>query len=151
MAFSIHWEVALTTSAKRTNPASNIHRRFSINFVSFKVRGPKKPPVQIHNTSVEVFFCSHTNHSREGAEGVAKVAVHPRKHCVISYVHIQREIRARAWGQNNSPALQSTVFIRGLRLRGLRWSAGTHGKALPSNAERRARRSVQRDGSPYAF
>ena len=26
-----------------------------------------------------------------------------------------------------------------------------HGKALPSNAERRARRLVQRDGSPYAF
>ena len=83
-----------------------------------------------------------------------KVAVHPRgprKHCVISYVHIQREIRACAWGQNNSPALHSTVFIRRLRLRELLWSAGTHGKALPSNAERRARRLVQRDGSPYAF
>ena len=48
-----------------------------------------------------------------------KVAVHsrgPRKHCVISYVHIQQEIRACAWGQNNSPALHSTVFIRRLRL-----------------------------------
>ena len=83
-----------------------------------------------------------------------KVAVHPRgprKHCVISYVHIQREIRACAWGQNNSRALHSTVFIRRLRLRELLWSAGTHGKALPSNAERRACRLVQRDGSPYAF
>ena len=83
-----------------------------------------------------------------------KVAVHPRgprKHCVISYVHIQQKIRACAWGQNNSPALHSTVFIRRLRLIELLWSAGTHGKALPSNAERRARHLVQRNGSPYAF
>ena len=36
-------------------------------------------------------------------------------------------------------------------LKELLWSAGTHGKALPSNAERRAGRLVQRDGSPYAF
>ena len=55
------------------------------------------------------------------------------------------------WGQNNSPALYSTGFIRRLRVRDLLWSAGTHGKALPSNAERRARRFVQRDGGPYAF
>ena len=85
---------------------------------------------------------------------VIKVAVHPcgqRKHCIISYVHIQREIRECAWGQNNSPALHSTGFIRRLHLRELLWSAGTHGKALLSNAERRARRLVQRDGSPYAF
>ena len=67
------------------------------------------------------------------------------------YVHIQREIRACSWGQNNSPALHLTVFIRRLLLRELLWSAGTHGKALPSNDERRARRLVQRDGSPYAF
>ena len=55
------------------------------------------------------------------------------------------------WGQNNSPALHSTGFIRRLRVRDLLWSTGTHGKTLPSNAERRARRLVQRDGSPYAF
>ena len=82
------------------------------------------------------------------------MAVHPRgprKHCVISNVHIQQEIHACAWGQNNSPALHSTVFIRRLRLIDVLWSAGTHGKALPSNAERRARRLAQRDGSPYAF
>ena len=52
---------------------------------------------------------------------------------------------------NNSLALHSTVFIRRLRLRELLWSAGTHGKALPSNNERRVRRLVQRDGSLYAF
>ena len=40
--FFIHWEVSLSTSAKRTNPASNIHRSCSIYSVSFKVRGPKK-------------------------------------------------------------------------------------------------------------
>ena len=82
------------------------------------------------------------------------MAVHPHgpcKHCVISYIHIQREIRACAWGQNNSPALHSTVFIRRLRLIELLWSAGTYGKALLSNAECRARRLVQRDGSLYAF
>ena len=55
------------------------------------------------------------------------------------------------WGQNNSPALHSAEFIRRLRVRDLLWSAGTHGKALPSNAERKARRFVQRDGGPYAF
>ena len=105
-----------------------------------------------------------------------KVAVRPRgprMHCVISYVHIQRfffcffffstespqgaekgkqrEIRACAWGQNNSPAIHSTVFIRRLRLRELLWTAGTHAKTLPSNDERRARRLVQRDGSPHGF
>ena len=83
-----------------------------------------------------------------------KVAVHPRsaQACVIYlYVHIEREIRECAWEQNNSPALHSTVFIRRLHLRELLWTAGTHGKALPSNAERRARRLVQRDGSPYAL
>ena len=52
---------------------------------------------------------------------------------------------------NNSLALHSTVFIRRLRLRELLWSAGTHGKALPLNNECRARRLVQRNGSPYAF
>ena len=52
------------------------------------------------------------------------------------------------WGQNNSPALG---FIRRLHVKDLLWSAGTHGKALPSNAERRVRRFVQRDGGPYAF
>ena len=55
------------------------------------------------------------------------------------------------WGQNNSPALHSTGIIRRLRLRDLLWSAGTHGKALPSNVERRVRCFVQRDGGPYAF
>ena len=98
-----------------------------------------------------VEFCAHS--TRGSSSLKLKVAVHPRgprKHCVISYVHIQREIRACAWGQNNSPALHSTVFIRRLRLRELLWSAGTHRKALPLNAERRARRLVQRDGSPYA-
>ena len=82
-----------------------------------------------------------------------KVAVHPRgprKRCVSLYIHIQREIHACAWGQNNSPVLHFTVFIHRLRLIELLWSAGTHGKALPSKAERRARRLVQRDGSPYA-
>ena len=67
------------------------------------------------------------------------------------YVHIQLEICECARGQNNSPALLSTLFIRRLHLRELLRRAGTHGKALPSNAERRARRLVQRDGSPYAF
>ena len=54
-------------------------------------------------------------------------------------------------GQNNSPALHSTGFIRHLRVKDLLWSAGTHGKALPSNTKRRVRRFVQRDGGPYAF
>ena len=90
---------------------------------------------------------------------LVKVAVHsrgPRKHCVISLRTYskkkkKKEICACAWGQNNLLALHSTVFIRRLRLRELLWSAGTHGKGLPSNDECRARRSVQRDGSPYAF
>ena len=55
------------------------------------------------------------------------------------------------WGQNNSPALHSMGFIRRLRVRDLLWSAGTYGKALTSNAERRVRRFVQRNRGPYAF
>ena len=56
-----------------------------------------------------------------------------------------------SWGQNNSPALHSTGFIRCLRVRDLLWSAGMHGKALPSSAERMVRRFVQCNRGLYAF
>ena len=81
---------------------------------------------------------------------VVKVAVHPRgprRHCVI-YLRTYSTRNPRLRLGTNSPAIHSTVFIRRLRLRELQWSAGTHAKALPSNDERRARRLVQRDGSP---
>ena len=82
-----------------------------------------------------------------------KVAVHPlgpRKHCVISAYIFNEKSRVRL-GKNNSPVLHSTGFIRRLRVTELLWSAWTHGKALPSNAERRVGRFVQCDGGSYAF
>ena len=56
-----------------------------------------------------------------------------------------------AWGQNNSPALHSTGSICRPRVRDLLWSAGTHGKALPLNAQCKTPRFVQRDGVRMRF